>query len=160
MDRHVKRTSYVEPISLADPPLEDTTHQLYTISDLMQIANLSRKQVVYWAQIGLIRPTFRKRGAKTGEVSWFYSRVEVIKALIVSELRRRGFSPRQVSQVAQNLNEAGLELSDTELYLLTDGFSVYYAANNDEIVDVLRNHRQLLLLIPIHEQVAKLKVAA
>ncbi len=40
----------------------------------------------------------------------FYSSTEVIKALIVCELRRSGFSPRQVQQVARNLQEHGIQL--------------------------------------------------
>jgi hypothetical protein len=43
---------------------------------------------------------------------------------------------------------------------LTDGYSVYYAFSHDEVVDVLKNHRQLLLLVPVHEHVDRLRKVA
>lgn len=51
-------------------------------------------------------------------------------------------------------------MQESELYLLTDGYSVYYAVSDDQVVDVLKHRRQMLLLIPVHEQVAKLRAAA
>jgi hypothetical protein len=46
------------------------------------------------------------------------------------------------------------------MYLLTDGYSVYYANSNNEVTDILKHHRQMLLLVPLREQVEKLKAAA
>ncbi len=137
-----------------------TTKRLYTAPELMRLTGMTRKQVTYWAKIGLITPTFRKPNAENGQPSLFYSSAEVIKAIIVFELKRYGFSPRQVQQVAHNLQEQGIELNEFKAYLLTDGYSVYYAYSDSEVVDVLKHHHQLLLLVPIHEQVAKLQEVA
>lgn len=126
----------------------------------MRLTKMSRKQVTYWARISLVVPTMRDPHAGTGRPASFYSATEVIKALIVCELRRAGFSPRQVQQIALNLQERGIRLDETENYLLTDGYSVYYADSDYEVIDILKHHRQMLLLLPIHEQVAKLKEAA
>ena len=134
--------------------------RLYTAPELMRLTGMTRKQVTYWAKIGLIKPTLRNPNADNGQPALFYSSTEVIKALIVCELRRSGFSPRQVQQVARNLQEQGIQLYESEAYLLTDGYSVYYAFNDGEVVDVLKHHHQMLLLVPIHEQVAKLQEAA
>jgi len=134
--------------------------RLYTAPELIRLTGMTRKQVTYWAKIGLITPTLRDPNADNGKPSLFYSGTEVVKALIVCELRRCGFSPRQVQQVARNLQEQGIELYASEAYLLTDGYSVYYAYSDGEVVDVLKHHHQLLLLVPIHEQVAKLQKAA
>ena len=134
--------------------------RLYTAPELMRLTGMTRKQVTYWAQIGLITPTLRDPNADNGRPSLFYSSTEVVKALIVCELRRSGFTPRQVQQVAYNLQKRGIALSESEAYLLTDGYSVYYAYNDGEVVDVLKNHHQMLLLIPIHEQIAKLQEVA
>jgi hypothetical protein len=62
--------------------------------------------------------------------------------------------------VARNLEDHGIGINGPEVYLLTDGYSVYYAVSDDEVVDVLKHHRQMLLLVPIHDQVAKLQEAA
>ena len=134
--------------------------RLYTVPELLRLTGMTRKQAVHWAKIGLLYPTLRDSKAPTGKPASFYSAVDVIKALIVCDMRRAGFSPRQVKKVANNLEEHGIRLDAPETYLLTDGYSVYYANNNNEVVDILKHNRQMLLLVPIHEQVEKLRKVA
>ena len=133
---------------------------LYTAPDLMRLTGMTRKQVTYWARIGLLKPKLRNPRAVPGQPGLFYSAVEVIKALIVCDLRRAGFTPRQVQQVARNLERQGMRLDESEAYLLTDGYSIYYASSDNEVVDLLKHHRQMLLLVPLREQLEKLKKAA
>ncbi len=148
------------PVSQGLEQQRSRKHHLYTAPELMRLTGMTRKQVTYWAQIGLITPTLRDSDANNGKPALFYTRTEVVKALIVCELRRSGFSPRQVQQVARNLQASGVELYESEAYLLTDGYSVYYAFSDGEVVDVLKHHHQMMLLVPIHEQVAKLQEVA
>lgn len=129
---------------------------VYTAQELMRLTGMTRKQVSYWAKIGLVMPSLQDPIANIGKPSHFYSTAEVVKALIVCELRQAGFTPRQLLKVAQNLEHHGIHLNGPEAYLLTDGYSVYYALSEDEVVDVLKHHRQMLLLVPIQEQVDKL----
>ncbi len=68
--------------------------------------------------------------------------------------------PRQVQQVTRNLEQQGMRLDESQAYLLTDGYSIYYASNDNEVVDLLKHHRQMLLLVPLQEQIEKLKKAA
>lgn len=152
--------SNVDYIARPLSPRESLTQRFYTVPELMRLAGITRKQVTYWARIGLVVPTVRNPNAGTGRPASFYGPTEVVKALIVCELRHAGFSPRQVQQVARNLESYGVSLQRSESYLLTDGYSVYYAESDTEIVDILKHHRQMLLLVPIHEQIAKLKEAA
>jgi hypothetical protein len=79
---------------------------------------------------------------------------------VICELLRRGLSLQQVQQLARNLREFDVDLYDKETYLLTDGYSLYYAFSDDQVVDVHKHHRQMLLLVPLHEQLAKLQEAA
>lgn len=142
------------------PSKQSIGKRLYTVPEVMQLTGLSRKQVEYWATIGLLIPTLRDASALGSQPASFYSMEAVVKALIMCDLRSRGFTPRQVQQVAGNLEAQGVRLDDPDMYLLTDGYSVYYANSNNEVTDILKHHRQMLLLVPIREQVEKLKAAA
>ena len=150
-------TSWVSENAEGRNPLDKS---LYTAPELMRLTGMTRKQISYWAKIGLVTPALRDSAAGPGKSALFYTAPEVIKALIVCELRRAGFTPRQVHQVARNLGERGIRLDASEAYLLTDGYSIYYALSDNEVVDVLKHHRQMLLLVPIHEQIAKLREVA
>jgi hypothetical protein len=79
---------------------------------------------------------------------------------VICELLRLGLSLQQIQQLTHNLREFDVELYESEAYLLTDGYSIYYAFNDGQVVDVHKNHRQMLLLVPLHEQVAKLQEVA
>lgn len=140
--------------------LKGLKKHFYTAPELMQLTGMTRKQVTYWARIGLLKPKLRNPKVLPGQPGLFYSAVEIIKALIVCDLRRAGFTPRQVQQVARNLERQGVRLDESEAYLLTDGYSVYYASSDNEVIDLLKHHRQMLLLVPLREQLEKLKKAA
>ena len=139
---------------------KDLQKRLYTAPELMRLTGMTRKQITYWARIGLLQPKLRDPKALPGQPGLFYSAVEIIKALIICDLRRAGFTPRQVQQVARNLEKQGIRLDESQAYLLTDGYSVYYASSDNEVVDLLKHHRQLLLLVPLREQIEKLEKAA
>ena len=155
-----KPTMVQEPVIRTDPLARDLQKRLYTAPELMRLTGMTRKQITYWARIGLLQPKLRDPKALPGQPGLFYSAVEIIKALIICDLRRAGFTPRQVQQVARNLEKQGIRLDESQAYLLTDGYSVYYASSDNEVVDLLKHHRQLLLLVPLREQIEKLEKAA
>ncbi len=142
------------------PVRRNVGKRLYTVPELIKLTGLSRKQVDYWATIGLLSPTMRNTTALGSQPASFYSAEAVVKALIMCDLRSRGFTPRQVQQVARNLETQGLRLDDPDMYLLTDGYSVYYANDHNEVTDILKHHRQMLLLVAIPDQIEKLKAVA
>src|SRR5215813_13241799 len=132
----------------------------YTVPELLGLACITRKQVEYWSKINLINPVMRDAKALIGRPASFYSATEVVKAMIIADLKRAGFSLRQIQQVARNLEERGIRLDKSENYLLTDGYSVYFASSDNEVIDILKHHRQMLLLVPVHEQIEKLRLVA
>lgn len=140
--------------------ISDLNKRQYTVPELIGLTGISRKQVDYWAKTQLLSPLMRDMTAAIGKPVSFYTASEVVKGMIIADLKRAGFSLRQIQQVARNLEEHGISLAKAENYLLTDGFSVYYASNDNEVIDILKHHRQMLLLIPIHEQVEKLRKVA
>jgi DNA-binding transcriptional MerR regulator len=134
--------------------------RLYKVSELISLTGMTRKQVAYWEKINLLKPKMRDSQARTGRPAVFYSAKEVVKALVICDIRNAGFSLRQVQQVAKNLEEHGIKLNESEDYLVTDGNSVFYADSDTAAFDILKHHRQMLMLVPIHEQVEKLRNAA
>lgn len=121
---------------------------------------MTRRQVAHWADVGLLKPTLKDSDACAGQPASFYSAIDVVKALLFCDMRRAGFTPSQVKQVAHNLEVNNIHLNKPEAYLITDGYSIYHASSNNEVVDILKHNRQMMLLLPIHEQVEKLKKVA
>lgn len=134
--------------------------RLYTVPELLSLTGMTRKQASYWAQINILSPRMRTPTARKGSPSSFYAAEAVVKAMIICDLKRAGFSLRQIQQVIRNLEEHGITLDTSENYLLTDGYSIYFASSDNEVVDILKHHRQMLLLVPVHEQIEKLKRVA
>jgi DNA-binding transcriptional MerR regulator len=139
---------------------EKLSKRLYTCAELMRLTGISRKQVSYWAQTDLVVPTLRKPMARGSRPAMFYSARDVVKALTICELLKAKFSLQQVRQIAENLEEHGIDAFESECYLLTDGYSVYYAKSDSEAIDILKAIRQLHLLLSLHEQAQKLTEVA
>ncbi len=147
-------------VTSAEAGRSGLSKHLYSASELMRLTGMTRKQVTYWARIGLVCPEARDPNSGNGRSNLLYRDVEVVKALVVCALRRAGLTPRQVQQVGRNLAKHGIKLNESEEYLLTDGYSVYYAFSSEEVVDIFKHHGQMLLLVSLHEQIAKLQEAA
>lgn len=57
----------------ASPRNNGLSKRLYTVSDLIDLTGMTRKQVAYWAQIKLLSPILRDARARTGHPGSFYS---------------------------------------------------------------------------------------
>jgi hypothetical protein len=112
------------------------------------------------ANVGLIAPTHQDPTAGTGKPALSYTAVLAVEALIVCELRRARFTLREVQHVALNLENRGSRLAESDANLRTDGWSVNFAFSDDEVVDVLKHRRQMLLLASLPQQlIARREVA-
>lgn len=131
----------------------------YTVPELMVLTGMTRKKVEYWAVIGLLTPSMRNYNALGSQPASFYSAKEVIKAMIMCDLRQRGFRPSQLKKIAQELEKLGRRLGDINLYLLSDGHSVYLKNSETEVIDILKAKGQMLL-VPVHEQIERLRRVA
>lgn len=160
MKTKAENSGKLRPLKPLSSKTGKPSKRLYTVPELLGFTGMTRKQASYWAHIKLLSPRMRAPKARTGSPSSFYAAEEVVKAMIICDLKRAGFSLRQIQQVTRNLEEHGLRLDALQNYLLTDGYSVYYANSDNEAVDILKHHRQMLLLVPVHERVEKLKRVA
>lgn len=132
----------------------------YTLEDVMRLADMTRSQVVNLSKVGLVAPRWRTYSkAGPGRRPIYYSPEEVLRVLIISDMRQAKFSLQQVRKVIRNLEELGQAI-DEHSYLLTDGRSVQVLNSSDEVIDIFRHKRQLLLLVSIEDQIRKLKKIA
>ena len=132
----------------------------YTLEEVMRLADMTRSQVVNLSKVGLVAPRWRTYSkAGPGRRPMYYSPEDVLRVLIISDMRQAKFSLQQVRKVIRNLEELGQAI-DTHSYLLTDGHSVQVLNSSDEVIDIFRHKRQLLLLVSIEDQIRKLKKIA
>src|SRR5207237_2704841 len=72
----------------------------YTVAELMRISGMTRQQVSYWAKLGIVVPGISQQAETTGQgYKSLYGVTDVIEGLIVSELRRSGFSLQAIRKV-------------------------------------------------------------
>lgn len=159
MKKKETKRAEITTLSQSLPSGKERGKQSFTVPELIRLTSMSRKQVNYWAKIGLLVPTMRNTERVAGKAASFYSRQDVLRALVIQEMRRRGISTQQVQKVIRNLEKEGLRLDESSKYLLTDGYSVYYAKSDTELIDMLK-HNQQLVFVSIYEQVEKLRKAA
>ena len=134
--------------------------RFYTVPELTKLTGLSRRQVDYWTAMKLITPSFRNPSIRGGgKAASFYSTSEALKVLIFSDVKSRGFSLLQIRQLQRNFASNDVRLDEAGTYLLTDGVTILYAKNDNQVVDILKNNRQMLL-VPIQEQIERLKRVA
>ena len=131
----------------------------YTIPELTKLTGLTRRQLDYWASEKLITPSLKNPRIRGGKPASFYSPTEALKILIFSDVKRRGFSLIQIRQLQRNFVGNGVTLDEAGTYLLTDGVTIFYARSDTEVIDILKNNRQMLL-VPIRDQIERLRRVA
>ena len=129
----------------------------FTITDIVRVTAFSRRQVDYLKGEGLLVPFMHSIKASGRNPGSYFRRSEVLKALIFSEMKNRGFSMQQIRKVAGNLKRLSRHFEETQNYLLTDGHSVYVAQNEHQVIDILRHSGQMIL-IPLLDPLLKLGV--
>lgn len=139
--------------------VSDFEKNVYTIPEITRIANITRRQVTYWEEAGLLKSNFRNLSSTDGKIQFYFSRAEVIKLLIFCEMKQRGFSLQQIKKVARNLANLQTDFEKSGRFILSDGYSVYFADDERQVIDILKHARQMLL-IPIEDQLEKLKKVA
>lgn len=131
----------------------------YSVEEVMEITDLSREKVSYLWKAKLIAEPLRTYSQSRKKLPLLSIPVhDVLKALIITDIRNAKFSLQKIRKVAKNLEELGMQF-DAKAYLLTDGKSIKVARTNDEVVDVLKHYRQMFLLVSLEDQIEKLKIA-
>jgi len=97
---------------------------------------------------------------RIGAPARFYPRTEVLKATILSEIRRTGGMPKDVQHVARRLSTPARIVEAARSYLLTDGESVYFARSSDEVITMHKQAGCKLWLIDVRDRADALSITA
>ena len=131
----------------------------FTSSEISEVTGVSLRQLQWWDEQKVVSP--RHEGHKR-----VYLAEEAIEIAVIAELRRKGFSLQKIRRVLRFLQkEMGKRLveilgADSDMHLVTDGKSIYLEANNDSIIDILKNADQPMFLVCVTDQVKRLGAPA
>jgi DNA-binding transcriptional MerR regulator len=126
-----------------------------TVQELVLMTGMTRAKIMNLETVGLVIPTYRTfSDTRTQRPAVFYSTEEILKALIISDLKDAGFSLQKIRRAINNLQDSGLRFSSTT-HLLTNGRSIQAAIDDKQVIDILRNNRQLFLLVSVEDQIEK-----
>ena len=123
----------------------------FTAHQASRFTGCTARQLRYWDQIGLVRPSLQQTGGRPG-VPRMYSFRDVVALKVVKSLLDGGLSLQRVRRAWDFLNRrAGLDQHLAEVKLVTDGKSVFRVVRREgEVLDALREG-QMAFFVAIDE---------
>ena len=136
-----------------DRPAANTRTELegFTAHQASRFTGCTARQLRYWDQIGLVRPSVQQTGGRPG-VPRLYSFRDLVALRVVKSLLDGGMSLQRVRRAWDFLNkEARLDEHLAEVKLVTDGRSVFKVVRREgEVLDALRQG-QMAFFVAIDE---------
>ena len=118
------------------------------------MTGLTARQLQLWDAGGLLSPAIPShRTVAGGYTERRYTPIELFELLVLADLRRRGFSVRQLHAILQALaDQFGARLFDATgggggVQLLTDGREIFARTDRGQFFNLLRTPAQPLLAI-------------
>lgn len=123
----------------------------FTARQASRFTGCTARQLRYWDQIGLVRPSLQRTGGRPG-VPRLYSFRDLVALKVVKSLLDGGMSLQRVRRAWEYLNKkAGLDRHLAEVKLVTDGKSVFRVVRREgEVLDALRQG-QMAFFVAIDE---------
>jgi len=123
----------------------------FTAHQASKFTSCSPRQLRYWDEIGLVRPSVQATGGRPG-VPRLYSFRDLIALRVVKSLLDGGMSLQRVRRAWDYLNRrAALDRHLSEVKLVTDGVSIFKLCRRDgEVLDALREG-QLAFFVAIDD---------
>jgi DNA-binding transcriptional MerR regulator len=126
----------------------------YSSREVAALTGLTARQLQVWDAGGLLSPAIRPhRTAAGGYTERRYTPIELFELLVLADLRRRGFSVRQLHDLLRVLQaQFGQRLFDAtggggSVQLLTDGRDIYARTAAGTFFNLLRMPAQPLLVV-------------
>ena len=123
----------------------------FTAQQASRFTGCTARQLRYWDQIGLVRPSVQQTRGRPG-VPRLYSFRDLVALRVVKSLIDGGMSLQRVRRAWEFLNkQAHLDEHLSEVKLVTDGKSIFKVVRREgEVVDALR-HGQMAFFVAIDE---------
>ena len=117
----------------------DVRMEGFTSQQASRLTACTPRQLRYWDQIGLVKPSVQGTGGRPG-VPRLYSFRDLVALRVVRSLLDGGMSLQRVRRAWEYLNsKAKLDRHLSEVRLVTDGQSIFkISRKRDEILDALR----------------------
>lgn len=132
--------------------ITDSLEYGYRVPIACQIADISYRQLDYWARTGLIVPSVK--GAQGSGSHRLYSFKDILILKVIKRLLDTGISLQNIRLAVEVLQSRGVnDLSKTTL--LSDGKTVYECTSQEEIIDLLQ-HGQGVFGITISSTITEL----
>jgi DNA-binding transcriptional MerR regulator len=111
----------------------------FTAHQATRLTGCTPRQLRYWDQIGLVRPSVQSTGGRPG-VPRLYAFRDLVALRVVKSLLDGGMSLQRIRRAWDYLNRrAGLDRHLAEVPLVTDGRSIFRVSRrNSEMLDALR----------------------
>ena len=126
----------------------------YSSREVAALTGLTARQLQVWDAGGLLTPTVRPHRTEAGGYTERrYTPIELFELLVLADLRRRGFTVRQLHEILRILKEQfGHRLYDAtggggSVQLLTDGREIYARSDSGAFFNLLKAPTQPLLVI-------------
>jgi DNA-binding transcriptional MerR regulator len=126
----------------------------YSSREVAALTALTARQLQLWDASGLLVAAIpAHRTDAGGHTERRYTPIELFELLVLSDLRRRGFSIQQLHQIIATLKaQFGARLFEAtggggHVQLLTDGHEIYARTDRGEFFNLLREPAQPLLVV-------------
>jgi len=126
----------------------------YISREVAALTGLTARQLQLWGKSGLISPAIPShRTTAGGYTERRYTPIELFELLVLSDLRRRGFSVHQLHLILETLKKQfGTRLFDATggggpVQLLTDGQEIYARTERGDFFSLLKTPAQPLLVV-------------
>jgi len=126
----------------------------YSSREVASLTGLTARQLQLWDASGLVAATVPTHKTDAGGYTERrYTPIELFELLVLSDLRRRGFTVHQLHQILEILQQRfGARLFDAtggggHVQLLTDGRDIYARTDRGEFFNLLQQPTQPLLVV-------------
>ena len=128
--------------------------KLYSSREVAQLTGLTARQLQWWAQRKLFRPSIPShKTAAGGFTERKYTPIELLELMVLADLRRKGFSVARIRKLLQVLRSR----FKTRLYeaiegggpvtLYIDGENIYARTDSGDLFSILDNAAQPLMMM-------------